>query len=141
MIYATYDFYKTEYFGNYLTEEEFDTLALRASSFLDYYTRGKSKNSVEMYELQMACCAVAEQQKVIDDANALAQKSIAYALKNEGQERQSETTGSHSKTFVSGGDSATAALSFSVEARKSLAEVARMYLANTGLLYRGRGCY
>lgn len=140
MIYATYEFYTTEYRGSALEEEEFNSLAVKASVFLDYYTRGKAANYPNLPELKMACCAIAEQQKVIDDANALAKKSMAFSLENDGQERQSETVGSHSKTFVSGGDSAAAALSFGVEAKKTLADIAMLYLSNTGLLYRGGRC-
>ena len=139
-MYATYDFYVSEYLGTTLAENEFPALAKRASAFLDYYTFGRSKKATDMYALKMACCAIAEQQKLVDDANALASMAVRSALQDNGQERQSETVGSYSKTFRSGGESAASAISATSSTKSSFADIARMYLLNTGLLYRGRGC-
>ena len=72
-------------------------------------------------------------------AKALAQKSITSSLGNNG-ELQSQTVGSWSKTYRSGGDSAQQALSSVQAAQSALTAIAQQYLAGTGLLYRGRGC-
>ena len=66
-MYADYIYYTTTYIGSALTEEEFARAATRASSFLDYYTRGKAKTYTGD-ELKMCCCALAEQYQIIENA-------------------------------------------------------------------------
>ena len=138
MAYADYTYYHGTYMGA-VSEEDFQRLAVRASSFLDYYTRNKAKEYVGLQELQMACCALVDKYKVIEAANDLAANNLAASLSADGNELKSETVGGYSRTFASGGDSALSALNTSAGARKLLAETAAQYLANTGLLYRG-GC-
>ena len=55
MIYADFSFYKDTYLGRSINEEDFSRLALRASSFLDYYTQGRASKNPELYALKMAC--------------------------------------------------------------------------------------
>ena len=136
MAYADYIYYHGTYMGA-VSEEDFQRLAVRASSFLDYYTRNKAKEYVGLQELQMACCALVDKYKVIEAANDLAANNLAASLSADGNELKSETVGGYSRTFASGGDSALSALNTSAGARKLLAETAAQYLANTGLLYRG----
>lgn len=140
MAYADYDYYVNGYYGQAIDLPDFDRLALRASSFLDYYTQGRAAQNTELEALKMACCAVAEQYQIIDQAQAMARKSLAESLKSDGCEVQSESVGSWSKTFRSAGDSACSADSVAANAQASLAAVARQYLIGTGLLYRGRRC-
>lgn len=140
MAYADYYFYSNEYFGMEIEVVDFDRLAIRASSFLDYYTQGRAAKNPDLIELKMACCALAEQYKIIEQAKALATKNLASAMESDGGEVQSETVGSWSKSYRSGGDSAGSAASVAANAQASLAAVARQYLAGTGLLYRGRRC-
>lgn len=140
MPYADYAYYTGTYLGTAITEQDFPKLSLRASSFLDYYTRGKAAHNADLDALKMACCAVAEQYQMIDTANALASKSLASAVDG-GGELQSQTVGSWSKTYRSGGDSAAQATAAAASLRASLASVAAQYLTSTNLLYRGRcGC-
>ena len=140
MAYADYEYYTTTYLGTAIKEDDFPRLSLRASSFLDYYTQGRAAQNPDLDALKMACCAVAEQYQYIDTAQALAQKSLSASLESDG-ELQSQTVGSWSKTYRSGGDSAQQALSSMQAAKASLASIVQQYLAGTGLLYRGRGCY
>lgn len=139
MAYADYEYYTTTYLGTAIKEDDFPRLALRASSFLDYYTQGRAAKNSDLDALKMACCAVAEQYQYIDTAQALAQKSLSASLESDG-ELQSQTVGSWSKTYRSGGDSAQQALSSVQTAQATLGSIAQQYLAGTGLLYRGRGC-
>lgn len=139
MAYADYEYYTTTYLGAAIKEDDFPRLALRASSFLDYYTQGRAAKNSDLDALKMACCAVAEQYQYIDTAQALAQKSLSASLESDG-ELQSQTVGSWSKTYRSGGDSAQQALSSVQAAQATLGSIAQQYLAGTGLLYRGRGC-
>lgn len=141
MAYADYEYYKTAYLGTAIKEVDFSRLSLRASTFLDYYTQGRASENADLDALKMACCAIAEQYQYIDTAQALAQKSLSASLASgESGELQSQTVGSWSKTYRSGGDSAEQALSSVQAAKASLATIAQQYLAGTGLLYRGRGC-
>lgn len=141
MAYADYEYYKDTYLGTAIQEADFSRLALRASSFLDYYTQGRADKNQELEALKMACCAVAEQYQSID----LARKVALNALQNsanagEAGELQSQSVGSWSKTYRSGGESAQQATTAAQAAQASLASVAAQYLSSTGLLYRGRGC-
>lgn len=140
MAYADYYFYSNEYFGMVIDVVDFDRLANRASSYLDYYTQGRAAKHPDLIELKMACCALAEQYKIIEQAQALANKNLSAAMESDGGEVQSETVGSWSKSYRSGGDSAGAAAAVAANAQDSLSAVARQYLAGTGLLYRGRRC-
>lgn len=139
MAYADYEYYTDTYLGTAIQEADFPRLSLRASGFLDYYTQGRSAQNADLDALKMACCAVAEQYQYIDAAQALAQKSLTASLESKG-ELQSQTVGSWSKTYRSGGDSAQQALSSVQTAQSALGSVVQQYLAGTGLLYRGRGC-
>lgn len=139
MAYADYEYYTTTYLGTAIKEADFPRLSLRASSFLDYYTQGRAARNAKLDALKMCCCAIAEQYQYIDIAKALAQKSLTSSLESNG-ELQSQTVGSWSKTYRSGGDSAQQALSSVQTAQATLAAIAQQYLAGTGLLYRGRGC-
>ena len=127
-MYADYSFYTNEYFGNVITEAEFERLSARASAFLDYYTRGKAKNNADLHALKMACCAIAEQQKQVES-------TVENAVQS-GSGIKSESVGSYSVTYQTAAEKATAAEA----ARLTFASIARQYLADTGLLYRGRCC-
>ena len=139
MAYADYEYYTTTYLGTAIKGDDFPRLSLRASTFLDYYTQGRAAQNAALDALKMACCAIAEQYQYIDTAQALAQKSLTASLES-GGELQSQTVGSWSKTYRSGGDSAQQALSSVQTAQAALGSVVQQYLAGTGLLYRGRGC-
>lgn len=141
MAYADYGYYITTYLGTVIQEADFPRIALRASSFLDYYTQGRAAPNQDMDALKMACCAVAEQYQSID----LARQAALNALKNSTNagaagELQSQSVGSWSKTYRGGGESAQQATTAAQAAQASLASVAAQYLSSTGLLYRGRGC-
>lgn len=139
MAYADYEYYKDTYLGTAIKEADFPRLALRASSFLDYYTQGRAAQNADLDALKMACCAVAEQYQYVDTAQSLAQKSLTASLETDG-ELQSQTVGSWSKTYRSGGESAQQAAESAQTAEAMLASIAQRYLAGTGLLYRGRCC-
>lgn len=134
MVYADYDFYCNEYFGQAIEEADFPRLALHASQYIDYITQGRARPCME--EVKMCCCALAEQYQTIETAQALAQKSLSAGA-GDGAEVQSETVGSWSRSYRSGGDSAQAASQVAEAGRSVLLDTARRYLTNTGLLYRG----
>lgn len=140
MVYADYEYYKDTYLGNDIDEDDFPRLALRASSYLDYYTQGLAANNADMEAVKMCCCALAEQYQIIENAQTLAQKSLAYSMESDGPEAASETVGSWSKSYRSGGESAASAAASALSTKQALADIAKQYLAGTGLLYRGGRC-
>ena len=138
MNYAEYEYYSGTYLGT-VSEEDFPRLAVRASSFLDYYTQNRAKDNADMDAVKMCCCALIDKYAVIEAAQALAMKNLANAAANDA-EVKSETVGSYSRTLATGGESALSALNATDGAKKLLAETCMEYLAHTGLLYRGGGC-
>ncbi len=125
MIYADYDFYQEMFFGRAIDYDDFDRLAQRASSYMDYYTMGNVSKKPDLPAVKMCCCAIAEQYKLIE----------AYAANNaDGKELKSQSVGAWSQTYESG-------TALETEARKRLAGIAQEYLAPTGLLYRGVNCH
>lgn len=138
MVYADFAYYSGTYMGT-VSEENFPRLAVRASSFLDYYTLNKAKNNADLDAVKMCCCALVDKYAVIEAAQALAMKNLANAAANDA-EVKSETVGSYSRTMATGGESALSALNATDGAKNLLAATCNEYLAHTGLLYRGGGC-
>ena len=138
MVYADYTYYAGTYMGT-VSEENFSRLAVRASSFLDYYTLNKAKDNADLDAVKMCCCALVDKDAVIEAAQALAMKNLANAAAGDA-EVKSETVGGYSRTMETGGESALSALNATDGAKKLLAATCTEYLAHTGLLYRGRGC-
>ena len=136
MAYVDYTYYTGTYMGT-MSEEDFSRLAVRASSYPDYYTRDKAKDNAELDAVKMCCCALVDVYKLIETAKELANKDMTAGLSSDAI--QSETVGGYSRTMRSGGESASSSLQAGLDAKKQLAETAMEYLANTGLLYRG-GC-
>ena len=136
MAYADYTYYYGTYMGT-MSEEDFSRLAVRASSYLDYYTRDKAKDNADLDAVKMCCCALVDVYKLIETSKELANKDMTAGLSSDAI--QSETVGGYSRTMRSGGDGASSSLQAGLDAKKQLAATAMEYLANTGLLYRG-GC-
>lgn len=135
MIYADYSYYSGAYFGT-ASEEEFMRLAVRASAFLDYYTHGNAEYHTDLDAVKMCCCALVDKYKVIEAAQEMAVKRLTTANAVDA-ETKSETVGSYSRTLSTGAEGAAAAVSVAESANNLLAETCRVYLAHTGLLYRG----
>lgn len=138
MTYADFEYYSGTYMGA-VSKNDFPRLAVRASSFLDYYTRNRAQDNADLDAVKMCCCALVDKYAVIEAAQTLAQKNLANATAGNA-EIKSETVGGYSRTLATGGESALSALNATGGAKKLLAETCREYLAHTGLLYRGGGC-
>lgn len=136
MVYVTYDYYVGTYYGQ-TPESDFNRLSVRASSYLDYITLGKAAKNADLDAVKMACCALIDAYSGVEKAWEAASKSLDAV---QGSELQSQTVGSWSRTYRSGVDTASGALSTAAEIEKGLYLVASRYLLTTGLLYRGRGC-
>lgn len=143
MVYADYDYYSNVYLGTAISSDDFPRLAMRASAFLDYATMGRAAKHADLDAVKMACCAVADDYQTIATARALANKSLSASLEAASGgtgELQSQSVGSWSKTYRSGGSSASEALEVTANSKEALNNTAAMYLAGTGLL-RARGYY
>lgn len=114
MIYADYEYYKNEYRGNVVkNEDDFLRLAPRASAWLDRLTYGRSKDHADEEPVKMACCAVSEVMLRQESAN--------------GQEIIAEANDGVSVSYASSGKSAD----------RTLYDAAALYLMSTGMMYRG----
>lgn len=141
MVYADYSYYTNVYWGNSITEADWPRMATRASAFIDYATMGRAVKHAGLDAVKLACCALADDYQTIETARALANKSLSTATSSgEAGELQSQSVGSWSKSYRSGGSSAKEALSATESAQAALMATAQMYLAGTGLL-RARGYY
>lgn len=139
MIYADYDYYTNVYLGSAIAEEDFPRMASRASRYIDYITRNKAEKHASLLAVKDCCCALAERYQMIEASEQLALQSVK-AGSADTAEVSSETVGSWSRSYRSGGDSAQSAAQAATEGRSVLLDTVRMYLANTGLLYRGGWC-
>ena len=71
MTYADYTYYSGVYMGT-VSSGDFPRLAVRASSFLDYFTQNRAKDNVDLDAVKMCCCALVDKYAVIEAAQALA---------------------------------------------------------------------
>jgi hypothetical protein len=136
MTYADYAYYARIYVGS-VSKEDFPRLAVRASSFLDYYTMGKAENHADLDAVKMCCCALIDQYALLDAAQKAATKSLANAGD---PETKSESVGNYSRTLTTGGEAANSVLDAVSTSKQMLANLCNEYLAHTGLLYRGGDC-
>lgn len=93
MVYADYEFYTNEYFGNSINEDDFPRLSARASDYVYAYTQGISDTVTgkDMEMVKKATCAVAE--VLQDEANMT---KTAYS----GEAKvSSESVGSWSRSY------------------------------------------
>lgn len=115
-IYADFLYYIEQYCGNMIKDQQsFNKVAREASLFIDQHTLGRIKEPVD--EVRLATCAISE---VIYDE---------YKQRTEGQ-IISETVGPHSVSYAK-------KVKTTEEYTREKMKLLRMYLANTGLLYRG----
>lgn len=108
MPYTDYSFYQNEYHGK-LDENEFNRLIVPATAYIKMITFGRSE-TIQSFEVELATCAV------LDEIEA-----------QEKPELSSQTVGPWTKHFVTKEKSGNQ--------RKY--DAAAVYLAGTGLLYRG----
>lgn len=134
VIYADYGFYRNEYIGNAVQEDDFPRMAARASRYIDYITQNRAANNAELPAVKLACCALAEQYHLIERA----QQASSESLSDDTVEVKSESVGSWSRSYGSAADNAA---SISENAQSELEDLAYRYLSFTGLLYRGGRCF
>jgi len=120
MAYADYIFYTNTYLGSAIAETSFPQLALRASAVIDQITFDRAADETipdVVNKIKLAMCALAEELQKQDYANGA--DGIA-----------SESQGQYSVSF--------AANSSRMKSNQSkLESVAKLWLANTTLLFAG----
>lgn len=119
-MYADYDFYLNNYYGNAIPGEDFPRLSTRASDYIKSMTRGLSDtvDGVDLEAVKKASCAVAD--VLLDD-----EIMTASAFSGE-QNISSETVGGWSKSY--GSSSFSAASAEYIEKRKF--DALALYLKN-----------
>jgi hypothetical protein len=114
MAYADFTYYKDVFLGNAIPESDFPRLAERASEKVLFYCNGAlTEEQKSTTEVKKCACAIAEKMH----SNEQGREGISH-----------ESVGSYSVSYKSTGE-------YSLE--KDLYKIAKLYLAYTGLLYRG----
>lgn len=140
MAYCDYNFYTSEYYGNVISEADFPRLAEKASDKLDQITFDRLVDGLPADErtakkVKKAVCALAEKISDIEGIEFASRYEQGADGLLKGRTIASISSGGESISFASntqtsyGGDVK--------ETEKMLFETARVYLANTGLLYAG----
>lgn len=125
--YTDYDFYKDTYKGN-MPESDFDKLVIRAS----YEVRKNIFNRLIKgfeEEVQLATCSVADLLYKIEQLETKKQTTMSE------KRLKSESVANYSRTFETT-DMTDIDVQISNQRNKIIEEI-RMYLLDTGLLYRG----
>lgn len=135
MNYADYPYYSSVYMGA-IDGTDFQRLVVKASAFIDYYTRGKAAQNSDLEAVKMCCCALVDKFAVIEAADVMSSRNLSAAARD-GAELKSESVGSYSRTLATAGESAATAMTAAENARAMLGRTCQEYLAHTSLLYRG----
>lgn len=116
-MYADFDFYTNKYHGKAIADSEtFERMAIEADAMLDYITMGKIKKDAPYIEkVKLAACAICD---------------IQYEQSTKAPQKTSESVGNHSVSYA-------VSQKTDAEYRALKISKARLYLSNTGLLYRG----
>lgn len=126
MIYADYGYYQTRYSkedSGLRDQKDFDIYAKKASVFMDYITAGRITDVIaESENLKDCCCDMAEQIYKFEKARDNESGGLVASWSNDGE----SGTYNLNESVVS--ESAH---------RRKMAEIARAYLLQFGLLYRG----
>lgn len=117
--YADYEYYVKEFGGSLIDEASFSSCAKKATVYIDSCINRKvSESDEELY------------QKLQDVSCDLAESYFNYSKQESGKVMASETVGPHSVSYAVSAKS-------EAEMKKELNAKTNMYLAKTGLLYRG----
>lgn len=129
MVYATYDYYKNDFGGVTVPEDDFPAAAARASRYLDAITMGRIGKIGECSEPVMnACCAAAE----------IAWRYSKYSSQiAEAGTKSSESVGDYSVTYRTSEITQNASRGVSEFEQVEMYTAVKPFLYSTGVLYRG----
>lgn len=112
MSFITYEFYTNKYGGDLIPSNKFKRISIKATAYINAITFNRIDENSISENIRLAVCEVAE--------------SI-YSVEKNGGIKSSETVGKHSVSYKTE----------DINTNKELYNIAKLYLANTGLLYRG----
>lgn len=120
MAYADYTYYANSFLGTAIAESNFPALANRASAVIDQITFGRAaSDTTNANAIKNAMCAVAEELQKQD-----AQKNVDGIA--------SESQGNYSVTYLANSNRSKSNI-------QKCADAARVWLANTYLMFAGFG--
>lgn len=124
MIYATYEYYSSEYCGEMIPKKAFRKMITKSSRYIDYFTYGRITNENRDMLPALSSCAC-------DMAETIYRMCGEDGLR---REIRSENSDGYSVTYVTEGTDGEA-----IEAKleKKLYAIAKTYLESSGLLYLG----
>lgn len=125
MIYADYEYYKDEYGGNMISENDFKMVAVKASERINAMTFGRLENGIpdiHSEKIRRCCCELAE--NIHKYGNTYGAENMAVS---------SEKIGAYSIDYKSTAEQISAVLALDDICN----EIIRRHLSRTGLLYRG----
>lgn len=135
-MYADYEFYKTEYFGELVNDTEYPKYELKARDELDYYTRMRIPfiNEDKMNKVKMCECKLID---LLYSYNQEVKKIKEYEDKSIQGVVASETVGKQSISYQKA--SLRDIKTVEHECDEMISKIIRKDLSMTGLLYRGVG--
>lgn len=128
MVVVSYEWYKTTY-GGELDEDTFNRLASQAFLFADAMTEYR-------LSARWACLTESVRTAVMSAVCAYADQAN---IEESGGPVSSETNDGISRTYVASSSSGGSSSKNAGTAQGRLSDAIRLYLAPTGLLFRGRG--
>lgn len=132
--YVEYSDYKSEYRGNIIPKDSFDSYAMKASSRIDYFTSNRiNLETIEdnlLIKVIFATCEIAE---LIYNQEQLIQKQ-----NDDKATVASENVGPHSKTYVNKSNLQAQRILNDKELDKECYNICLRHISITGLMYRGR---
>lgn len=118
-MYVDYNFYENNFKGTLIPFEVFDIFNRDASVFIDYITLNRTKKFIEVPdEVKMATCSVAEYMYRTTDGTGITPLQL----------KTSESIGDYQVSYQQMDNAEVETLYY---------RAAKVYLAHTGLLYRG----
>ena len=135
-MYADYEFYTTEYFGELVSDTEYPKYELRAREELDYYTRMRIPfiSDDKMNKVKMCECKLID---LLYDYDHEVKKIKEYEDKSIQGIVASETVGKQSVSYQK--TTLRDIKTVEQECDEMISKIIRKDLSMTGLLYRGVG--
>lgn len=136
MPYADYAYYKSEYLGDAVTEEDFPRLAKRAGEYVDAmtgYQAAAYARERDPSPIRNAVCAIAEVIQQIEQESSFYGGNASV----DGMRIETEITGRHHVTYAKRMNTTSKQGQDAID--RAILRTAIPHLYPTGLLYRGVG--
>ncbi len=105
MVYVDYSFYKDEYCGTYVPEEDFDNLSVRATAKLNAYLGGELEEDEITDEVKFAICEICDLMLAsLNHSGIEYERNDGYWVSYEDEERTDARIISCIKTWLAGSE-------------------------------------